>query len=86
MSSTTNNNECCFCNKSSECNKICDICKICDLCYEKIKIGMLPLCNNCTDRDCLKCFVHDTCTDEEKEVLRHQNTQEWLRRNGIRRM
>ena len=80
MSSTTNNNECCFCNKLSESNKICDIC------YEKIKIGMLPLCNNCTDRDCLKCFVHDTFTDEEKEVLRHTNTQEWLRRNGIRRM
>jgi len=79
MSSTTNN-ECCFCNKSSECNKICDVC------YEKIKIGMLPLCNNCTDRDCLKCFVHDTFTDEEKEELRHQNTQEWLRRNGIKRM
>ena len=33
-----------------------NVCKICDICYEKIKIGMLPLCNNCSDRDCLKCL------------------------------
>lgn len=84
MSSTTNNDinnkECAFCTDSSESYKICAVC------YEKIRIHMLPVCNNCSDRDCLKCFVQDTCTDEEKEVLKHHNTQEWLRKNGITRM